>query len=209
MARRIKRNVRFKGQEETPSQRQARTACRYIMDNPHYQQILAIIRSGTPNSRIAEWGVARGVFDVNQKTAVSYLQYFRKSYPNLCKPVPIEDTDERASLDYIDRMFAGAVQVVDEETELLRLIALQKARLGIAFQNERQLNILMQSNRREVEELRNLIVDLAKLRGLIKTGGDLNIINYGDTVKDDLKSIQQDEQQRNVIATLVQDLVRA
>ncbi len=68
--------------------------------------------------------------------------------------------------------------------------------------------MIMQSNRREVEELRNLIVDLAKLRGHIKTGGNINI-SYGETVRDDLKAIQQDESQRNTIAMLVSDLVNA
>lgn len=200
------RRLKIKGQE-TAAERQARTAVRFIMDNPHYKHLMAIIRSGTPNTKIAEWAISRGIFDVNQKTAVAYLQYFKKRHPELCRPKVLEE-DENDQISYLDRVFNGALQVVDEETELLRLIALQKARLGIAFQNERQINILMQSNRREVEELRNLIIDLAKLRGHIKTGGDINI-SYGDTIRDDLKSIQQDEQQRTVIATLVKDLVSA
>jgi hypothetical protein len=196
------RKIKIKG-HETPAERQARTAVQFIMNNPHKDAIINIIRSGVPNSRIAEWGVSRGIFDVNQKTAVSYLQYFRKVHPEMCRPVETDD-----DLSYLDGLFNGSVQVIDEETELLRLIAVQKTRLGIGLRNERQISMLMQSNRREVEELRNLIIDLAKLRGLIKTGGDINI-NYGETIKDDLKSIQQDEHQRNVIASLVTDLVRA
>jgi hypothetical protein len=98
--------------------------------------------------------------------------------------------------------------VIDEETELLKLISLQKARLGIGFNNERHINMLMQSNRREVEELRNLLVDLAKLRGLMGNSMDVNIKHYNPNVVDDLKGIQQDEQQRGMIATLVSDLAR-
>jgi hypothetical protein len=204
MAKRVvKRKIKIKG-HETPAERQARTAVQFIMSNPHKNAILQIIRQGTPNSQIAAWGVSRGIFDVNQKTAVSYLQYFRKMHPELCKPVASDDDE----LGYLDSIFNGSVQVVDEETELLRLIALQKARLGIGFRNERQINLLMQSNNKEVEMLQDLIISLAKLRGSIKTHGDINI-NYGDGVKDDLKSIQQDEHQRNVIASLVHDLVRA
>lgn len=98
--------------------------------------------------------------------------------------------------------------MVDEETELLKLISLQKARLGIAFTSERQIGMLIQSNRREVEELRNLLIDLAKLRGLIGSSIDVNVKNYNASVVDDLKGIQQDEQQRGMIATLVADLAK-
>lgn len=210
----VKRRIKVP-KSESASERQQRTAVRFIQDNRYYALILKAIRSGTPNSRIAEHGIARGWFDgQNQKTVVSYLQYFRKAKPGLCRPVEEETgrdgEEQRApSIDYLDSVFDGAASIVDEETELIRLIKLQKARLGIAFNNERQMNILMNSNRREVEELRNLIVDLAKLRGLISSnsGVNVNLIGYSETVKEDLKGIQQDEQQRNMIATLVHDLV--
>ena len=175
------------------------------MDNRYYPLILQAIRDGTPNSKIAEHGIMRGWFDVNQKTVVAYLQYFRKAQPGLCKPQPHPDM-ENAPLGYSD-MFDGNAIILDEETELKRLIKLQQARLGIAFRNERQLNMLLASNRREVEELRNLIIDLAKLRGLIGNTLEVNVNGYNAAVKEDLKGIQQDEQQRSVIAMLVNDLV--
>lgn len=199
--RRVKRNVKVTGQE-TPAERQARTAVRFIMDNPYYSMILKAIRTGTPNSKIAEWAISRGFVDVNQKTMVGYLQYFRKQQPGLCKPQPNED------LPGYDHHFDGAGIVLDEETELLKLIALQKSRIGMAFQNERELNMLMSSNRREVEELRELLMALAKLRGLVGNTMDVNLHNYSDTVKDDLKGLKQEEGQRNVIATLLTDLAR-
>jgi hypothetical protein len=172
------------------------------MDNPYYSLILRAIRDGTPNSKIAEFGISRGWFDVNQKTVVSYLQYFRKAQPGICRP----QTNTDGEFGFSD-LFDGNSIIVDEETELLRLIKLQQARLGIAFRNERELGMLLQSNRREVEELRNLIIDLAKLRGVIGNTLDVNVNGYSQTVKEDLKGIQQDEQSRGVIAMLVQDLV--
>ena len=204
--RKVKRNIHIAG-TETAGERQQRTAVRFIMDNRFYPSILTAIRAGTPNSKIAEAGILRGWFNVNQKTVVSYLQYFRSAQPNLCKPIRRGDDEDGGGELNIDNIFDGNVGIVDEETELIRLINLQKARLGIAFRNERQINILMASNRREVEELRNLIVDLAKLRGLMGNSMEVNINGYNSTVKDDLKNIQQDEQQRNMIATLVHDLV--
>lgn len=202
--KRIKRRINVAGQE-TPAERTTRTAVRFIMDNRYYELILKAIKDGTPNSKIAEHGIARGWFDVNQKTVVSYLQYFRKAQPGVCKPQPHRDM-EGAPLGFGD-LFDGSASIIDEETELIRLIKLQQARLGIAFRNELQLNMLLQSNRREVEELRNLIVDLAKLRGLMGNSLEVNVNGYNQTVKEDLKGIQQDEQQRGVLAMLVQDLV--
>jgi hypothetical protein len=199
--KRLRRAIKIKGQE-TPAERQTRTAVRFIMDNPYYSMILAAIRSGTPNSQIAEWAINRGYFSCNQKTAVGYLQYFRKAQPNLCRPIVTQDSSE----DDIDVLFDGAQLVMDEETELLRLIKLQKARLGLLYANERRLSLVMSNGKKEVEELRELIMALAKLRGLIGNTMDVNVHGYSDTVKDDLKSIQQDENGRNVMATLITEL---
>lgn len=199
--KRLKRRVKIAGQE-TPAEKQARTAVKAITGNPFYPQILKAIRSGAPNSKIAEFFISKGAFNFNQKTAVTYIQYFKKHQPGLCKPQkPPEDEPQG-----YDHLFDANYLIFDEETELLRLIALQKARLGVGFQNEREINVLLSDNRREVEELRNLIMELAKLRGLVGNRMDVNLHGYSDTVKDDLKGIQQDEGQRNVIATLVADL---
>jgi hypothetical protein len=199
--RKSKRKISVVGRE-TPAQRQARTATQFIMKNPYYPMILKAIRAGTPNSKIAEWCISRGLMDVNQKTAVGYLQYFRKTQPGLCKP------QEDAELPGYDHLFDGNSVMIDEEVELLKLISLQKARIGLAFSNERSLNMVMTSNRREVEELRELLMALAKMRGLVGNRMDVNLHGYSDTVKDDLKGIQQDEGHRNVIATLVSDLAQ-
>jgi len=197
------RHVHIPGQE-TAADKAARTAVQYIMGNPHYPMILKAIRQGTPNSKIAEFCIARGIFDVNQKTATGYLQYFRKMQPGLCRPQAPTGDD----MPGIDHLFDGNSLILDEETEILRLIAFQKARLGIAFQNEREINVLMQSHKKEVEELRELILALAKLRGKLGNTMDINFNGYSETVKDDLKGIQQDEGQRNTIAALVADLAQ-
>lgn len=192
---------------ETPADKAQRTAVQQITQNPFYPAILAAIRQGVPNTKIAEHFIARGAFEVNQKTATGYLQYFRKAQPGLCKPQKPEGSEEPSNpISGYDHLFDGNSIIIHEETELLRLIALQKARIGMGFNNEREINVLMQSNRREVEELRNLLMDLAKLRGLWGNNVNVSFTGYSESVKDDLKGIQQDEGQRNVIATLVADL---
>lgn len=199
--KRPKRKIAVVGRE-TPAERQARTAVQFVMKNPHYNMILKAIRSGTPNSKIAEWCISRGFMDVNQKTAVGYLQYFRKMQPGLCKP------QADPNLPGYDHLFDGNAAIVDEEIELLKLIQLQKARIGLAFTNEREINMLLNGSRREIEEMRELLMALARIRGLVGTRMDVNLHGYSDSVKDDLKGIQQDEGHRNVIATLVADLAQ-
>lgn len=202
----LTRQIKVAGQE-TPAERQARTAVRFIMDNRYYRFILKAIQDGVPNTRIAETGIARGWFDQNQKTVVSYLQYFRKHQPGMCKPqAKGEDLTDNDNLGIGDLFDMNAV-IIDEEVELIRLIRFQQARLGIAFRNERNITMLLSTNRREVSELRELIMELARLRGNVKSTMDVNLNGYNQTVKEELKGIQQDEQQRSVIATLVQDLV--
>lgn len=210
MARRIKRRAIKVAGQESATERQTRTAVRVISGNPYYQEILQAIRSGAPNTKIAEWMVINGMIDATQKTVVGYLQYFRKAEPRLCKPLaPSYIGDDNPLEDKYNGLMNGRSIVLDEETELLKLIKFQQMRLGIGFQSEHQINMLMQSNRREVEELRNLIMDLAKLRGLVSGQGSVsvNLNHYSPAVNDDLKGIQQDEGQRNTMASLVADLV--
>jgi hypothetical protein len=96
---------------------------------------------------------------------------------------------------------------MDEETELLRLVALQKARIGINFNNERQVGALLATGGKEVEQLRELLIALAKLRGRMNGAMDVNLHGYSESVKEDLRGIKQDEQQRNTLAMLVSNLV--
>lgn len=187
--------------EQTASERQQRTAVSYIMRNVHHESILRAIRNGASNAAIADWAIDKQIVDVTHKTFVGYLQYFRRAQPALCKP------QEDPNMIGYDHLFNGNTQVVDPENELLKLIALQKARIGLGFNNERNINVLMQANRREVEELRNLLMELAKMRGQVaRPGMDINVKNYGPGVNEDLRGIKQDEQQRDTIATLVADL---
>lgn len=212
MARKIARNqvgnrkikIRRKSDEETAesaAERQTRTAVAYIMRNVHRESILTAIRNGASNAAIADWAINKQIVDVTHKTFVGYLQYFRRAQPAMCKP------QEDPNMVGYDHLFNGNTQVVDPENELLKLIALQKARIGLGFNNERNINVLMQANRKEVEELRNLLMELAKLRGQISGAGvDVSILNYAPGVNEDLRSIKQDEQQRDTIAALVADL---
>lgn len=201
--RKIKRNISLSTDkaQETAAERQSRVAVRFITNNPYYSVILKMLQAGHPNQQIADWGIKRNVFDVNHKTVIGYLQYFRKAHPDLCKPRPRDEEESD-----LDKLFEGHILIADEETELLRLIALQKARLGLGYMNEKRMNMLLRDNRKEVAELRELIMELARLRGIVKDTFTVNM-NYGDTVKQDLAAIKQDEQARSVIANLVSDFV--
>lgn len=65
--KRTKRNIKTVNTPETAAERQTKSAVSFIMRNSQYPLILKAIRAGTPLSKIAEWGVNRGIFEVNQK----------------------------------------------------------------------------------------------------------------------------------------------
>ena len=195
---------------ETASERQARTAVSVITQSPFYSVILKMIRQGTPNTTIAAHCVTRGYLQVNQKTAVSYLQYFRAKNPSICAPVVKDDITAE---DNLDNLFDAAGIALDEETELLRLISVQKARLGINYKNERNLGALLDSGSKDVKELRELLEALARLRGKLSSGGaslDVNVHSgYQEAVRGDLQGLTQDENTRNMLSSMVGDLVQA
>ena len=203
-AKKRKRRLAVKGNKETPAQRQQRTAVKFVMNNPQYPLILRSIRDGSSNSRIAEFCIDRGFFDVNEKTAVSYLQYFKRAHPGLCKPQPPEE----GGVPGYDYAINETRAIIDEEIELDKLIALQKARLGISFKNERNIGAVLDGTRKDVEELRNLLMDKAKLRGLVGNSVDVNLHGYSDTVKSNLRSVDQDEVKRGSLASLVSELAQ-
>lgn len=202
MAKKIRR-LKLKGQDKDSSAfRTAKAANNYIKEHAHYKHILAAIREGTSNTDIAEFMIARGLTNVNQKTMITYLQYFRRLNVALCAPVA-------GDLSEYDTLFDGAAITPTAEVELMKLIRLQKTRVAIDFGNERGINKLFSSTNKEITVLRELIMDLAKLRGVIATKGMEGVEGYSEDVKNDLKGLIQEENQRKALANMVGELVQA
>lgn len=207
----IKRRLRIKGQPEAESAsvRAAKQAVRYVESNRYLPVILTAIRSGTPNATIADFCIERGYFNVNYKTAISYLQYFRKAKPDLCKPpVGLQSLgpDGQPMWSY-DGLFDGNAVILDTATELRKLIEVQKMRVSIDFNTERGMQKLFNTNSKEVQVLRELLETYATVTGQIgKNTASHGVQHYDDSVKADLQGLQIEERQRAVLSSVVQQL---
>ena len=211
--KRIKqRQAKFVGQKETAGDRAKRTAVKFIRDHSEFPMMLCALREGQPPKSIAEHLIDRGLVAINMKTMIGYLQYFRKANPVLCRPQALtpqlnnEGNYIEGSLPGYDHLFDGHAAIVDEETEILRLIQLQKSRLGLGYQSERNMGLLMQHTVKDVQALGDLLEKLAKLRGKVGSRVDMNVHHYDERVKGDLKAIEQDENQREMLANMVAEL---
>lgn len=196
--------------ELTAAQRQMITAVNYITEHPQYPNIIAAIRMGTSNGDIADHFLEKGHFNIARKTALLYLSAFRRAKPQLCKPRDIEEGENPNNLKDYDHIFDGNALALTEETELLKLIQLQKSRVSIDFEAERRIGKLFSTTQKEIQVLGELVEKLAKVRGTIKPASQ-NINNFNlsdDEVRDGIAAIRADEAQRKVIQNTVNDIMQ-
>lgn len=208
MARKIiRRQLAIKGQEkpESASDRAARQAIKYIENHPQFRFILQSMQEGTTNADLAHYCCSRGLFDVNEKTAIAYFQYFRKHKPEAVRPVAPQAVNADSLMGY-DHLLSG-LNTVSAEDELIKLIKVQKARIAINFAGERTINLLMSSTNKEVIALKDMLMDLAKLRGL-GTNVNVSFGMYDENVRADLQELKHEEQQRSVLTSVVGELVK-
>lgn len=211
MKRLVKRRLKIKGQPEPESAtaRASKQAVRFMENHPYLPVILQAIRAGTPNRTIAEFCIDRGYFDVNVKTAIGYLQYFRKAKPDLCKPpqgIQAIGPDGLPVWSY-DGLFDGNAVVLDAATEMLKLINLQKMRVSIDFNTERGMQKLFSSNAKEIQVLRELMETYATITGQMgKASGQNALTGYDDSIKSDLQGLHHEERQRSVLSSVVRQL---
>ncbi len=204
----IRRRLRIHGQArpESATERAAKIAVKYIQHSPYYSYILQMIREGTSNKDLAEWGIEHGWFDVNMKTVISYLQYFKRQSPTLIRPVTPE-YETGSEIKGYDYLFDGNAAAMSIETELLKLIKLQKARHAIDFHSERSIGKLFNTSNKEVQVLAELMMHYAKLKGM--TGADMNVQvsgHYDENVRSDLQGIHHEERQRAVLTAVAAKL---
>ena len=186
-------------------ERQTITATNYILRHNQYPTIIAMMRLGNSNADIADFFLERGEFSVNRKTAITYLAMFRRSHPEICKPIDPATSDGIVSYDHL---FDGNSALVTSEVEMAKLIALQKARIAIDFTNERSIGKLFSGTHKEVQILGDLVEKYAKLRagkGSVSPG--VAAFADADDVKDGIQNIQHDEQKRAAVSAALQELL--
>lgn len=199
-----------KAHERNPmsaSERQTLVATNFVMNHSHYPTIIAMMRMGTSNADITDFFLNRGDFTINRKTAVAYLSMFRKSHPELCKPVAQEREDGIVSYDHL---FDGNAALITADVELAKLIALQKNRVSIDFKTERGIGKLFSTTHKEVQILGNLLEQYAKIKGL-QTGGHSGVgvsAPAEEDVKDGLQNIKHDEEKRAALSNALYNLIQ-
>lgn len=203
---RPKPSTREERQQEqlTAYERQTRVALNYINQHPQYNAIVGMIRLGTSNADIADFFIDRGDFQVNRKTAVSYLSMFRRANPDVCKP-----SEDMAEINSYDHLFDGNKAALTAEVELAKLIALQKTRLAIDFNSERNIGKLFNTTHKEVQVLADMVERYAKLKGgVVGSGGASTGVPLDEGVKDGIQNIQHDEQKRNALTNAIFQLLK-
>jgi hypothetical protein len=188
----------------TSYERQTKVALNYVNNHPQYPTIVGMMRMGTSNADIADFFIERGDFQVNRKTAVSYLSMFRKANPSVCKP-----TENDSDILNYDHLFDGNRAIVTAETELAKLIQLQKARISIDFNSERSIGKLFNTTHKEVAILGELLEKYTKIRmGRGSNGaGVSSSVPLSEDVKDGVQNIRHDEEKRNVITNALFNLL--
>jgi hypothetical protein len=188
----------------TAYERQTKVALNYINNHPQYPTIVGMMRMGTSNADIADFFIDRGDFQVNRKTAVTYLSMFRKANPSVCKP-----TENDSDIINYDHLFDGNRAMVTAEVEMAKLIQLQKARISIDFNSERSIGKLFNTTHKEVAILGELLEKYTKIR-MGKGSGGVGVsssVPLSENVKDGVQNIRHDEEKRNVITNALFNLL--
>ena len=137
-----------------------RSHARQILDMPVKQRdrVIRYIREGIPTGKIAQHFADGGLITVSAKSFAQYITAFKRLHGDLIE-------DYQAPHVTLDQFFEGAQPELDEEATLEQLLRLQKGRLGIAHQFERNTNLLNPNLHREVDATTRVVEALAKLRG--------------------------------------------
>lgn len=179
------------------------TACRHVMSHPMYSVILDSIREGTKLSEIAKYLAVEGYLSVTEPTMLRYLSLFRKRYR-----AEIYSGDKKT----FDSEFPADVPSIDVETELMRLIRMQKRRIHSEYAIEQTMGKALNTTVKEVEQGRELLKLLAIVRGDIKPTGAPTGAASPDSASDPearkaLTDLRKDEMERDRMSSLVAQLL--
>jgi hypothetical protein len=195
------------GRVLTAYERQTIVATNFIMNHSQYPTIIAMMRLGTSNSDIADFFIERGEFQINRKTAIAYLSMFRRAHPELCK---LMDPNQSDGIVAYDHLFDGNAAILTSETELAKLIALQKVRISIDFASERNIGKLFNTTHKEVQVLGELIEKYARLRmgKTLNTAAGVGAVPDHE-IRDGVQNIQHDEEKRAALTNAIFQLMQS
>ena len=137
---------------------------RQILNLPNFQREIVIeaIKEGSQVGEIARYFSEQGYLRVSENTFKQYLTAFKRLYPELVSG---------GAEDSIDSIIDGKRPSLDEEVELERLIRMQKVRLKVGVDFEKNTRFINGSLHRDVTATAKLIELLADVRGKLKGTG--------------------------------------
>lgn len=179
---------------------------RYVLTHPKYKIIAGSFAEGVKMTEIASWFAREGWLDtISEKTFLVYLATFKRAHPDIVKG--------HVSTRSIDALVDANQPDLDEITELVRLVRLNKIRIKAAVDFEINSNgglRLDPETNKAIEGTRVLLETLAKVRG--KFGGDGSSIQHGfhsSEGADTLNKLRQDEGARDRLTGLTQQFIGA
>jgi hypothetical protein len=174
---------------------------KYIFNHPKFSTIINAMREGIPLREIARWFSREQWIEINEETFFQYLHVFRRRNLKL-----VESQNE----EFIDHLVHANQPNIDVKSELNRLFRLQKLRLKIDVQTEKEMGKLFNTTHREVEKAHEILETIAKMDGHLGIGGGgrEEAVAISEDVRDELESLTRDEAKRNNLTTLAGQLIR-
>lgn len=126
------------------------------------QVVIEAIKEGNSVSDIARFFSEQGWLRVTENTFKQYLFAFKRVFPEMCEG----NSDET-----IDSIVDGKRPNLDEEAELERLYRLQKVRLKIGVDFEKNSGFLNNDLHKDVKTGAEILERLANMRGKTKGAG--------------------------------------
>jgi hypothetical protein len=176
---------------------QARYLINLVANNPQYKLLLASLKSGIGPTQLASHWASQGWITVNERTFAEAIRAYRTKHPELIEAAPTEGLDEHAnpSQPYVDTLRAAK-----------QLLKVQQLRLGIAIKNEKDFNLLLDSNTKAFDSTTKLVETIAKMEGRI-TDGPRGSAPEDATVVEDLGRVKKDQTSRDRMHNLVKQVL--
>lgn len=172
---------------------------------PKYQLdvVTTSLREGIKPGQIAYYFGDQGWLTVSEKTFTQYIQAFRRLYPEL-----LGANDDELHLDhYVD----PRKPKMDEEDMLEQMIRMQKIRLGVGLQFEKNTGMLNKELHKDINSTVNMVETLARMRGKMMGAGRPSaesLVQMPNEAKEQLRANDQNEVGQTKLSSMFENLGR-
>lgn len=197
--RKLRPKRRTSGMQKSNLETAYRSHDKYIKMHPQYDLIKEALREGISCADIAKWFNDQRWIDVSVKTFEQYLYTFKRFNSAIVN---------KGEDDSIDGVINGNRPHFETRNELQKLFRLQKLRLKIGYNIEKNAGILVNHNAREMEVARRILHSLSEIDGTVIPGGGRVPMGAADQeTKEALRKITADQVQRDRLTLMAETLV--